>query len=214
MTPSDRKQFAQLITDVLVFYRREPTKFTLDVWWQACQGFDYEQVTKALTAHAMDAERGQFCPMPADIVKQLQGTRTDRSLVAWGKVLDGMQRVGAYSTVCFDEGLIHAVIEDMGGWVKLCRSDLSELPHVQRRFAETYRAYAVRGDVQFPPSLPGAHDAGNALRGFESVAPVLIGNPQRAAEVNRLGIAAPKTQITSAVDALALPGVLKNLEAV
>jgi hypothetical protein len=124
-----------------------------------------------------------------------------------------MQRVGAYTAVCFDEGLIHAVIEDMGGWVKLCRSELAELPHVQRRFCETYRAYAARGDVPFPPALPGAHDADNALRGFAGTPPVLIGNPQRAAEVRRMGVAAPKTQITSATAALALPGVVKTLEA-
>lgn len=214
MTPADRERFAQLITDALAFYRRDTSRFALDVWWQACQAFDFEQVSKALTAHAMDPEQGRFAPMPADIVKHLQGTRTDRSLIAWGKVLDGMQRVGAYETVCFDEGLIHAVIEDMGGWVKLCRSELTELPHVQRRFTETYRAYAARGAVQFPPLLPGAHDAGNTLRGYSSAKPVFIGDPQRASEVFRLGVAAPKTQITSAAGALALPGVLKTTEPV
>jgi hypothetical protein len=210
MTDNDKSDFKALMADVHAFYRRDLSKFALQVWWQACQSFDIEQVSKALTAHTMDPERSSFMPMPGDIVKHLQGTRTDRSLMAWGKVLDGMQRVGAYETVCFDEGLIHAVIEDMGGWVKLCRSELTELPHVQRRFCETYRAYVARGGVQFPPVLPGAHDAGNALRGYSTAMPVLIGDPQRAGEVLRLGVAAPKTQITGAAAALALPGVLKT----
>lgn len=204
MKPNDRERFAALITDALAFYRRDTSKFALNVWWQACQAFDFEQVAKALTAHAMDPEQGRFPPMPADIVKQLQGTRTDRSLLAWGKVLDAIQRVGAYQSVAFDDGIIHAAIEDLGGWVALCKGEMKDLPHVERRFCESYRAYAARGDVQFPPSLPGVHQLENGLNGRKSAPPVLIGRPERAAEVLRLGVPAPKTQITrNAAEAVA-----------
>lgn len=140
--------------------------------------------------------------MPADIVKQLAGTRTDRSLIAWGKVLDAAQRVGAYTSVCFDDGLIHAAIEDVGGWVTLCRTDIDELPFVQKRFCDSYKAYSMRPDVKYPALLAGEHDAANVLRGFGAKAPTLIGDPQKAATVYRSGSDMPKTQITHATESL------------
>lgn len=116
MKPQEFEQFSQLITDVLAFYRQDVSGFALQVWWQACANFELEQVTKALTAHAMDAERGQFAPKPADLVRQLAGTATDRAMLAWGKVHDAMGRVGAYQDVVFDDAVIHAVVEDLGGF--------------------------------------------------------------------------------------------------
>jgi hypothetical protein len=187
MISSDKERFAGLLTDALGFYRRDLSKFALSIWWEACQSFDFEQVAKAITAHAMDPENGQFAPMPADIVRQLQGTHTDRSLIAWGKVFEAIQRVGAYQSVVFDDGAIHAAIEDMGGWTKLCRSNTDELPHVQRRFVETYKAYARRPDIAFPPKLIGAHEAENSLAGRRIAPPMLVGNADKARQVIRLG---------------------------
>ena len=201
MHATDRAAFRDLLADAMAFYRRDVSTFALSVWWQACQSFDFEQVAKALTAHAMDPERGQFAPMPADIVRQLQGTRTDRSLVAWGKALDAMQRVGAYTSVAFDDGVIHAVIEDMGGWVALCRTTMDELPFTQKRFCDTYRAYASRGDVTYPGLLVGECDANNALKGYRTNPPALIGNPERAKAVMQGGSSQPKTLITHVIDA-------------
>ena len=38
---------------------------------------------------------------------------------AWSKVLNAVRRMGGDATVIFDD-LIHSVIDDMGGWVRLC----------------------------------------------------------------------------------------------
>lgn len=200
MTHDDNEKFLEVLGGVHDFYGKDLSKFAVAVWMQACETFDVQQVSKALSAHLMDPERGQFMPKPADIVRQLQGTNTDRSLIAWGKVLDAMQRVGAYQTVCFDDGLIHASITDMGGWMQLCRSEIDDLPFLQKRFCDGYKAYANRGDVIYPSLLLGAHELANAAKGFVSASPVLIGNPEKAARVRASGVIGPKTQITHAVD--------------
>ena len=200
MKQSEKERFATLLKDVLAFYRQDLSRFALGVWWQACQSFDFEQVSGAMTAHCMDAERGQWAPKPADIVRQLQGTHSDRSLIAWGKVLDAAQRVGAYTSVAFDDGLIHAVIEDVGGWPAVCRTESDELPFLQKRFCEAYRAYARRPSVGYPAILTGEHDRANAARGFKTSPPALIGDPKLAIEVSRS--ASEKTRITSAQEAV------------
>lgn len=210
MLPEQREKFIEVLAGVHDFYGRELSEFAATVWLQACDTFDVQQVSKALSAHLMDPERGQFMPKPADIVRQLQGTHTDRALIAWGKVLDAAQRVGAYQSVVFDDGIIHAVVEDMGGWSKLARSGSDELPFVQRRFCETYRAYSGRPDVSFPARLPGQFELENASKGRKVSAPMLIGNPERAAQVLASGLTAPKTQITHAEQVLRLVGSSKE----
>ena len=196
MTPAEKDKFLDVLQGVHDFYGKDMSKFAVSVWAMACETFDVQQVSKALSAHLMDPERGQFMPKPADIVRQLQGTNTDRSLIAWGKVLDAMQRVGAYSSVCFDDGVIHASITDMGGWMQLCRSKTDDLPFLQKRFCDGYKAYANRGDVAYPAVLLGEHEISNGAKGYRSAPPVLIGNPAKAEKVRLAGVNGPKTQIT------------------
>ncbi len=195
MKPTDKPAFAQLLADALAFYRQDVSTFALSVWWQACEAFDLEQVAKALTAHALDPDRGQFAPKPADLVRVLRGTSVDRSLIAWGKVLDAMQRVGAYRSVVFDDGAIHAAISDMGGWPALCRTTTDELPFTQKRFCDLHRAYAARPDAAYPPQLLGEHAMVNRLAGHAAEGPALVGDPERARQVEHGGVAGGRTVI-------------------
>ena len=198
MKPSDKPAFAQLLTDALAFYRQDVSTFALGVWWQASEAFELEQVAKALTAHALDPDRGQFAPKPADLVRVLRGTTADRSLVAWGKVLDAMQRVGAYRSVVFDDGAIHAAISDMGGWPAICRGNFDELQFTQKRFCDLHRAYSLRPDLAYPAQLVGEHDLQNRLAGHGVAPPALIGDAARAQAVAAGGSAGSKTAITAA----------------
>jgi hypothetical protein len=205
MQPSKKKELLDVLKGVYNFYGKDLSKFQIDVWVRACESFDVEQVSLACSTHLMDAEHGRFMPKPADIVRVLQGTNTDRALVAWGKVMDAAQRVGAYTSVCFDDGLIHAVIEDLGGWIELCRGDLDDLPFVQRRFCEAYRAYSNRPGVQFPTHLRGELEVANRTTGYQVEKPTLIGNPAAAQLVLAGGSDKPKTLITGPMQALRLP---------
>lgn len=201
MQKSEKAEFGQLIRDVMAFYRQDVSPFALSVWWQACQRFDLDQVRKALTGHAMDAERGQFPPKPADLVRQLEGTATDRAMIAWGKALDTMQRVGSYTDVVFDDPAIHAVIEDLGGWVKVCRGETKDLGYLQHRFCEAHRAYTAKGQFDYPRRLMGdrSPDEMFTRRGLPPPRPKLIGNPDRARQVYEGGQIGSKTRISSGV---------------
>jgi hypothetical protein len=194
----DKPAFVRLLTDALAFYRQDVSTFAIGVWWAACEGFELEQVTKALTAHALDPERGQFAPKPADLVRILHGTLADRSLIAWGKVLDAIRRVGAYMSVVFDDGAIHAAVDDMGGWPKVCRSSMDELPFLQKRFCELHRVYSQRPDHPYPARLVGQCESMNRHAGQPVAPPMLVGDPRRAAQVQQLGVTGSKTLITAA----------------
>lgn len=185
MQPTDRPELLKLVTDVLGYYRQSVSEFTLAVWWQAMQPFDLEQVRKALSIHATDAERGQFAPKVADIVRVLAGTTTDRAQLAWGKAFEAMSAVGGYQDVVFDDAGIHAVIEDLGGWPKVCRTETKELGYLQHRFCESYRAYVGRGSFDYPRRLTGdrSPDSEYEKKGLLLPRPAVVGDQARARAV-------------------------------
>lgn len=185
MRSSDSEEFGALITDLLSYYRQDATKFTLNVWWAGCQRFELAQVRAALTAHVLDPDRGQFYPKVADIVRVLAGTSTDRAALAWGKVHEAMSAVGAYSDVVFDDPAIHAVIDDLGGWPKVCRTEAKELGYVQHRFCEAHRAYTSRGKFDYPRRLAGdrSPDSEYTRRGLPLPKVALVGDKETARQV-------------------------------
>lgn len=212
MQPSDRANFVNLITDVMAYYGKDASPFVLTLWWDSCQGVTFEQLQKALSTHAKDAERGHFAPKVADIVRVLQGTNTDRASLAWGKVLSAISAVGAYQDVVFDDPAIHAAIADCGGWQKVCRGETSELSYTQHRFCQAHKAYTERGDFEYPRLLTGDRSPNSEYLkyGRTPPKPILVGDPAKAASVHqRGGAGGPQITFKSPIDLLQLPGPLK-----
>lgn len=202
MQPHEIPGFVKLVTDVHAYYRQPVSEFVLQVWQQACKPYTLEQVSKAMTAHVTDAERGVFAPKVADVVRVLSGTTTDRAALAWGKVLGAMSSVGAYSDVVFDDPAIHAAIEDMGGWVKVCRGEMAELSYLQHRFCQAHKAYTGSGNFEFQRRLIGdrSPDHDYEIKGLKPPKPALVGDQDLARKVFETGSAQAKTRITFSGD--------------
>lgn len=201
MRREDFELFAQMLAaEAEIRGSRPLSEGALLLWWQRMERFDIEQVSKALQRHGEDAERGRFMPQPADLMRYIEGTATDKAALAWGKAIDAASSVGAYQDVRFDDPAIHAVIEDLGGWPKFCRTETKDLSYLQHRFTESYKAYANRGEFDFPPMLGGDRSPDEMFqrRGLRPPEPVVIGDVAMAAEVARLGKAGGKTAITFA----------------
>lgn len=211
MLPSDKPNFYGLIADVLGYYGKSASDFTLQVWWNACQNFDFEQVSKALSAHAADPDHGQFAPKVADVVRILQGTHTDRAMLAWGKVLEAMSAVGAYQDVVFDDAAIHASIADCGGWTKICRSDMSELSFLQHRFCQSHKAYTGRGAFDYPRVCNGdrSPDSEYLKRGLALPRPALVGDRDSAKRVYQSGGTGTTKISFQPLDVLAIPNAME-----
>lgn len=202
MQPNEITGLTKLVSDVHAYYRQPVSEFVLSVWLNACKNFTLEQVSKAMTAHVTDAEHGVFLPKVADIVRVLAGTHTDRAALAWGKTLGAMSAVGAYSDVVFDDAAIHAVIEDLGGWVKTCRGEMAELSYLQHRFCTAYKAYAGRGDFQYQRRLIGDRSPDDAFhkKGLPLPKPAIVGDAEKAKAVYQGGSTAAKTRISFSQD--------------
>lgn len=214
MQDSDRKDFADLIAGVFAYHRAQVSPAVIGMYWRGCQRWSLEQVRKAIDKLTMDAEAGKFVPKIGDLTRELEGTRTDRAQLAWGRVLEAASSIGAYTDVVFDDPAIHATVEDLGGWIKVCRSETKDLGYLQHRFCESYRAYAGREQFGYPAVLGGdrSPDAMYAKRGLPPPKPRLIGDPHRAKQVMALGGASKSAMGVGSVAMLAAEEVTQRID--
>ncbi len=182
MQESDSQAFALLIAGVYAYHRQPCSDALIGMYWRGCQHWDLEQVRRAVDSLTRDPEAGKFPPKIGDITRMLEGTQSDRAALAWGKALEAMGSVGAYTDVVFDDPAIHAAIEDLGGWPKVCRTEIKELGYLQHRFCEAYRAYVGRGKFDYPKRLGGdrSPDSEYIKFGRPVPKPAVIGDVQRA----------------------------------
>lgn len=200
MTNQDYPQFVAVWTQAFEVYDKSPSDGAVDLAFAALSRFTLEQVKRGLTGHINHPDQGQFFPKPADVVRQIEGDGKSRALVAWSNVMQAMERVGSYQSVCFDDPIVHAVVSDMGGWIALCVMSYDDLKYRGNEFAKRYEGYAGRGLTDYPTHLVGVVEAENRKDFPEHVSkPVLIGDPQKAEQV-RLGGSGQRLRITGAQD--------------
>lgn len=102
-------------------------------------------------------------PMPADIRKYCLETREEdldiRVATARNKIKKAMNSIGTYVTVAFDDPIIHLVIRDFGGWIKLGMTDMEEFENLLKwDLPRLYKAYATRKNADISLMLEGKAD--------------------------------------------------------
>lgn len=181
MREAEIEPFGQMMAAIYDLYGRQFSEYALSLWWNALKGYDLKAISDALSRYVVNADCGQFVPKPADVVRMIGGTTTDRALLAWEKVDKAVRQVGVYKDVVFDDPLIHRVLQDMGGWISLGGKKESEWPFVAKEFETRYRGYAYQGVT--PPYLPvltGLANWRNAQEGYGLEGAYLLGDRERA----------------------------------
>jgi hypothetical protein len=183
MQTHDLGQFAGLLAELSELYGKCISSGLTEIYWKALEMFEWIDVKAAFEAHARNPDCGQFFPKPADVVRFIEGNGETRALKAWSIVEEAMRRVGIYQSVIFDDCLIHAVIEEMGGWVKLCAMTIEDLPFRAREFQKRYMAFVIKKPLRYPSTLYGLPALENTKNGYPVELPLLIGNIEKAEQV-------------------------------
>lgn len=187
MEPRDISKFTTMMAGIGELYGKDISAQLTDIYWRALKHYELQDVQRAFQVHVNNPDKGQFFPKPADVVRFIEGSGETKALQAWAKVEKAMIQVGRYQSVVFDDPLIHAVIEDMGGWIKLCAIKNEGLPFYANEFQKRYMGFVLKKPNLYPKYLCGASEQENAKNGFESAAPLLIGDAEKAVEVMRSG---------------------------
>ena len=179
MINSEKPVFATQLFGTFEIYEKHCTDTMLNIWWTYLKQYDVKDVCDALTAHVLDPDVGQFLPKPADVVRQISGTKSDNSQLAWSKVHTAM-RHGSGRSICFDDPAINQAISDMGGWPALCQTEIDKLHFKGKDFETRYKQYLVTPPINPPTHLIGREEKSNSQFGFESDEPIMIGDKQQA----------------------------------
>lgn len=184
MVDSDKRNFLELMTAVCEYYGREASTGVIKIYWEGLKQYDLEAVSNAMWNHAKNPDTGQFMPKIADISRGLQGRTVDQGSIAWSKVDRAVRSVGTYVDVVFDDPIIHRVIQDMGGWIKLGQLGEDEWPFVEKRFVTAYQGYRMRADKpDYPEILIGMANAQNQTSGQPIQPPRLLGDQEKAKQI-------------------------------
>jgi len=186
MNPHDLTEFTQLLTELCVLYKIPVSERLIELYWDVLACFSFTEVKAAFQAHLCNPDTGQFMPKPADVMRYLRGGSQAQALQAWSKVATAIRTVGAYTSVVFDDSIIHVVIIEMGGWISLCQTLLKDLPFRAHEFEKRYAAYVLHPPTDYPHQLMGLEEHHNCLHHYLIKPPVFIGNPEQALKVFNL----------------------------
>jgi hypothetical protein len=120
-------------------------------------------------------------------LRYLNGDSETRALQAWSRVQQIMRDVGSYDSLVFDDAILHRVVEDMGGWIRLSEKTIKEMDFLVHEFKKRYAAYVLHPPTSYPNQLTGRFAWHNDKLGHESQLPLLIGDPQKAEQVYKQG---------------------------
>ncbi len=187
MQEHDWTQFACLLVKLSELHGKSMSSHLTEAYWKALEIFEWIDVKAAFEAHTRNPDCGQFFPKPADIVRFIDGSGETRALKAWTIVEKAMRQIGIYQSVVFDDCLIQAVIEEMGGWIKLCSMTLDGLPFRALEFQKRYMAFVIKKPAHYPSVLYGLSALENAKNGYEVELPLLIGDAAKAEQVRLNG---------------------------
>ena len=168
MNSGDRKRFVDMLQAVYAMQRVDLSDAVTELWWAALEEYELPAVLDAFKRHTKNPDTGQFLPKPADVVRQLEGSTQDVALLAWARVVQAVRDHGTYVSVDFADPLIHRVLTDLGGWVWLGQQQESEMPFIEKRFRDAYRAWRARPALltEAPLRLPGIVERDNAASGY------------------------------------------------
>lgn len=179
MTSNDRKEFAYLMAALAEATSQSASKQKIQIYFQALSDLDIGTLQKGVW-NVINTRKTATFPKVAEIREAAVGNVEDQALLAFEKVRRAVAEYGAYKTVVFDDPIIHAAIENCGGWLAICEKTLDEWKWFQKDFIKAYTTFSRSGAPETAPELAGRHDIENTSRGLPANEPVLIGDKKKA----------------------------------
>jgi hypothetical protein len=163
------------------FPANEMTQEKLNIYFIALCNLSKEELGKAFISMVKNRVYKGF-PQIAEILRYATGTTEseleDKIVIAKRMLKNAIVRYGSYGSVEFEDKSIHAVIDALDGWQKLCAMNSDDLEKfLTFEFSKIYKAYA-RNKYQVSDYYIGFYDMQNGTKninkiGFMSMKPSL-----------------------------------------
>lgn len=163
-----------------------PPKSTtgLSLMFKVLERYELKDIQKAVLNH-FSSDDGKFFPLPAHIIRQIEGSEAERAHKAWRVFLMALSEHGYYDSVRFPSAGYHYAIRMLGGWLKIS-SEYNDLTDKEIEFRRgAFVALFMRGEKEFSLTgepnklpeksyLPGYFEITNAETGYMDALPDVV----------------------------------------
>ncbi len=182
---TDRK-FTEVISAFLEMYEDGPKSSVAMTMYKSVldRNFETDEAFEIAAFKLLGERVYPTFPKPAEFVQAVKPKKEDmdsRIAIAVVDIKNAIKNYGAYSSVAFEDYLIHLVIKyGVGSWVKLCKMKSEEIEQfIKWDFPKLYKAYSDRNNLEIPLYLEGSTENRNSQLGHKIPKVVFIGEERK-----------------------------------
>ena len=156
MTERDSDRFRLLMVGLAEVFGGDVSEAKLTIYYAALEDLTLETVERAVKLLVKSRTTASF-PKPAELRQAVEGTGDERAMLALSAVDPYVRQRETYQTLVFDDPVIHAVVERMGGIDEMGL----DWPYKHKEFLTLYRALTHTPPAMLPDRIIGSHEADN-----------------------------------------------------
>ena len=138
MVEADKDRFKLAMATMAEVFQKECPQTLQKAYWSVLGDLSIEQFESAAN-RAMLALK--WFPKPVELIELVRGSTSQRSEIAWSKVVAAMDQTGCSSAVEFDDPAISHAIQNLGGWIGLCNRPKSNDNWTRKEFVAAYQNF-------------------------------------------------------------------------
>ena len=158
----NKKLFLQSLNSLESAFGEKVSEDRAKIYWDILKVYSDLNIKKAVIKSIRELK---FFPKISEIIEMIEGRTEDEAEFAWLNFIDKLKSKGSYLSVTFPKyPAIGAVIEAMGGWIKISDMTISEEKWVKKEFIKLYPIMKRRGN--YPDKLMGRFELENSQKGY------------------------------------------------
>lgn len=162
---NDLKELAVVMNTLAEEYGIEINEIKIQTWEEILlKPYGIEKIKLAATKILKADRKFKTFPKISEMIHAIEGDKPKSEEIALSQFMAAKQAiidVSSYSSVSFDDCIIHKVIDSMGGWPEFCITDNSQWHWKEKEFVERYVRFKAQYDASeldyTPEYLPGVH---------------------------------------------------------
>ena len=157
-----RDTFTQAIKSLEVSFNKKMTKEEIEIYWEMLKGYEDKDIKNAVIKCIKELT---FFPHIADIIRPIEGNAKEETELAWLYLKKKIEDDGYYSSVSFPKyPAVGAVVEALGGWVRITDMKENEETWIKKEFIILYPILKKNGG--YPKELAGFFEIENNNKGY------------------------------------------------
>lgn len=138
-----------------------------DLYFNSLKNYPDEKIKLACQNIIANFKPTSTTPFPliADILNYCGEGMQGKAINIIGLIRKAIQRHGRYTSVSFNDLVLHGVIERFGGWVELCDWTQDNWNINEKRITDAYQA-AKNAGINGNSYLVGLHELNNTANGY------------------------------------------------